>query len=171
MGVFLLLPSLLSSVISHQGTPSLWIPSSLRQFHSPLSVSVTQSSFPSQSKFSSRLETYIIFYCTGLVGPVDCYLWSRKMTSLLSLPPTTLHDFVCGVTLSLSSQTHCPHYAYTHKHRLLQGDLQAPDQTYMCTVESNKWLSINELLGAMNRHGCCQSRVSKEPRMAAQAVI
>lgn len=44
MGVFLLLPSLHSSVISHQGTLSPWIPSSLRQFHSLLSVSVTQSS-------------------------------------------------------------------------------------------------------------------------------
>lgn len=28
---------------------------------------------PSQSEFSCRLETYIIFYCTGLVGLLDCY--------------------------------------------------------------------------------------------------
>lgn len=44
MGKLLLLPSFLSSVIRHQSTPSLRIPSSLRQFHSPVSACVTQSS-------------------------------------------------------------------------------------------------------------------------------
>lgn len=46
MGDFILLPSLLLTVISHQGTQSHWIPSSLRQFHCPLSVSVTQTPPP-----------------------------------------------------------------------------------------------------------------------------
>lgn len=86
IGVFLLLPSLLWTVISHQGTPSLWISSSLRQFHSPLSVSVTQSSLLSQSEFSSRLQPYIILYCTGLGGLVDCYLWSCVENDFPSSP-------------------------------------------------------------------------------------
>lgn len=48
MGDFILLLSLLSSVIRHQGTQSHWILSFLGQFHCSLSVSVTPSSVPSR---------------------------------------------------------------------------------------------------------------------------
>ena len=94
IGVFLLLPSLLWTVISHQGTPSLWISSSLRQFHSPLSVSVTQSFLLSQSEFSCRPSALHYILPHWPWGPSWLLFvelcWERLPS--FSLPLTTLHD-------------------------------------------------------------------------------
>lgn len=58
-------------------TPSLQIPSSLRQFHSPLPASVTQSLFTLPSRYPLGPQTYII----PLLPRVSAPLWHRDAAS------------------------------------------------------------------------------------------
>lgn len=67
--------------------------------NNPKTVSLSSQpvSLNLQLGFGWRLQTYIIFYCTGLVGHTGCYLWSCKIDSLPSQPQTTSHDLVIRI--------------------------------------------------------------------------
>lgn len=99
--VSLLLPSLPSTVISHQGTPSLRIPSSLRQFHSPLPVSVTQSLFPPQPDFQLQAPNLHYSFIAWRVWLLTCYYGAvTRLVPNPLRPPATLHLVVCVGTWS-----------------------------------------------------------------------
>lgn len=125
MGVFLLLPSLLSTVISHHGTPSRWIPSSLRQFHSPLSLSLSLNL--STRSLSSAAGMKLTLFFPALRAE---FLWRCRhdVRPTASLLPTALHDLVRVPTLSSETRQRAPNHSRTHKHRFPQGDLQAPNK-------------------------------------------
>lgn len=88
MGVFLLLPSLLSTVISHHSTPSLWIPSSLRQFHSPLSLSLSLNLLPHSLGFSCGAPNSHYSFPASWAEPT-AFLRRCNMTSTHPLPPSS----------------------------------------------------------------------------------
>lgn len=85
MGVFLLLPSLLSTVISHHGTPSRWIPSSLRQCHSPLSLSLSLKL--STRSLSSAAGMKLTLFFPALRAESTAFCGAADMTSTHCLPP------------------------------------------------------------------------------------
>lgn len=159
MGVSLLLPSLPSTVISHQGTPSLRIPSSLRQFHSPLPVSVTQSLFPPSAWLSAAgSKLTLFFYCPeGLT--VDCYYGAvTRLAPNPVRPPAALRVVVRVRT-----------WSPPRRQTLTQISSRWPSDVHRQTSD---WQSLScRGAGLINRHGPCQSCVSKQPGVVAHPII
>lgn len=144
-----LYPSLLWTVISHQGAPSLPIPSSLRQFHSPLPVSVTQSLFTLQSHFTLRPRTAIIPLLPR--GSAPLWLWRHDAASRIRSFPTSGsvslgHARACASPFSVAA---------AHADR----DAHLSQSPVRCASSHTK-LTVGELPGATSRRGPCQSCVS-----------
>lgn len=128
-------------------TPSLQIPSSLRQFHSPLPASVTQSLFTLPSRFPLRPQTYII----PLLPRGSAPLWHHDAASRIPLFPTS----------GIVSRCH------VHKCTLafLVAATHADRGTHLCQspvrcASSHTKLTVGQLPGATSRRGPCQPCVS-----------
>lgn len=140
-------PSLLWSLISHQGAPSLQIPSSLRQFHSPLAASVTQSLFTLPSHYPLRPQTCII----PLLPRGSAPLWHRDVASRIPPLPT--------------SGSHSRDRAHKCTSAFLVAASHADRDTHLCQspvrcASSHTKLTAGELPGATSGRGPCQSCVS-----------
>lgn len=126
-------------------TPSLQIPSSLRQFHSPLPASVTQSLFTLPSHFPLRPQTYII----PLLPRGSAPLWRRDAASRIPSFPTP----------SNVSQVHKCTLAFLVAPSLADRDTRLCQSPVRCASSHTK-LTVGELPGATSRRGPCQSCVS-----------
>lgn len=158
----LLLPSLPSTVISHQATPSLRIPSSLRQFHSPLPVSVTQSLFPPQPDFQLQAPNLHYSFIAWRVWLLTCYYGAvTRLVPNPLRPAAASHVAVCVRT----SGSRSPPRVQT----LTQISSRRPSDVRRQTSD---WQSLScRGLGGVTGQGPCQSCISKQPGVVAHPII